>query len=230
MGDTIADRLRGVLDRIAAAQARAGRAPGSVTLCAVTKTFPASLVAEAAAAGVTDVGENRVQEAESKRPAVAAPLAWHLIGHLQGNKVRRAVQLFDVIESVDSLRLAERVDRVAGELGRNPAVYIQVDLAREPTKTGAPAGEVSEIATALDRAEHARLAGLMTVPPLCDDPEDVRPYFRRLRALRDELNALGRLSRPLAGLSMGMSHDFEIAVEEGATVVRVGSAIFGARG
>jgi pyridoxal phosphate enzyme (YggS family) len=229
--ETIADRIRRILDRIAAAGARVGRGPGGVTLCAVTKTFPAAYVGEAAAAGVTDVGESRVQEAEGKRPDVAGGdgLRWHLIGHLQGNKARRAVELFDVLQTIDSLKLAERVDRLAGELGRRPEAFIEVDLAGESTKTGAREEEVAAIAGLLGRSPNVRLVGLMAVPPYFEDPEGVRPYFRRLRELRDRLNASGVLARPLTELSMGMSHDFEVAVEEGATVVRVGSAIFGPR-
>jgi hypothetical protein len=220
------------LGRIAEAEARAGRAPGSVALCAVTKTFPPAIVAAAATAGVRDIGENRVQETAEKRPLVDTPmpLRWHLIGHLQSNKARRAVQLFEVIQTIDSLSLAERVDRIAGEEGRRPDVLIQVDLGHEAAKSGADEAETAEIAALLDRAQHVRLVGLMTLPPFFDDPEDARPFFRRLRELRDRLNDGGRLSGPLVELSMGMSHDFEIAVEEGATIVRVGTAIFGVRG
>jgi pyridoxal phosphate enzyme (YggS family) len=230
--ETVADRVREILDRIAAAEARAGRDSGEVTLCAVTKTFPATRVEEAAAAGATNVGENKVQEAEAKKPAVgnSEALRWHLIGHLQGNKARRAVELFDVIQTVDSVKLAERIDRLAGELGRAPTLLIQVDLASEPTKAGAREEEVAPIAAYLDRSRHVRLAGLMAIPPFFEDPERVRPYFRQLRALRDRINDSGMLARPLSELSMGMSHDFEVAVQEGATIVRVGSAIFGPRG
>lgn len=231
MSETIAERIEAVKARIAEAERRAGRPPGAVTLCAVTKTFPASAVVEAAAAGVSHVGENRVAEAEGKIPEAsgAAPVVWHLIGHLQSNKARRAVELFDVVETVDSLKLADRLDRLAGELGRRLAVYIQVDLGHEATKSGAGEEQVEPIATRLARSEFVTVEGLMTVPPYFDDRERVRPYFRRLRELRDHLNRSSLLPRPIAGLSMGMSHDFEVAVEEGATLVRVGSAIFGAR-
>jgi pyridoxal phosphate enzyme (YggS family) len=226
--------VTGVMDRIRAAELRAGRADGSVSLCAVSKTFPPEAVVEAAAAGVTTVGENRVQEASDKRPAVeamgATGLRWHLIGHLQSNKVRRAVEIFDVIETLDSVELVDRVDRIAGELGRTIDVLVQVDLGHEPTKSGADESDVPAIVERTARAENLRLRGLMTVPPLLDDLELVRPYFRRLRELRDRLNAELTLDRPLVDLSMGMSHDFEVAIEEGATIVRVGSAIFGARG
>lgn len=227
--ETIAARVRAVRERIAAAALRAGRDPDSVALCAVTKTFPADAVREAIAAGITVVGENRVQEADGKRPLVGPGAEWHLIGHLQGNKARRAVELFECIESIDSLKLAERVVRLAGEAGLRREVYVQVDLGHEPTKSGAEETEAGEIVAVLDQAPQVRLAGLMTVPPYFDDPELVRPFFRQLRELRDRLNDSGALSEPIAGLSMGMSHDFEVAVEEGATLVRVGSAIFGAR-
>jgi pyridoxal phosphate enzyme (YggS family) len=230
MADSMVERVQAIRDRIASAAARAGRPAGDVTLCAVSKTFPAEFVDAVAAAGVGDIGENKVQEAEGKQPAVRAALRWHLIGHLQSNKARRAIELFDVIQTVDSVKLAERVDRIAGDLGRRPEVYVEVDLAREATKTGAPEENVGAIVDALDRAANVRLVGLMAVPPYFEDPEDVRPYFRRLRELRNHLNDTGRLGSPLLGLSMGMSHDFEVAVEEGATLVRVGTAIFGARG
>jgi len=224
-GTGIAARLREVENRIRAAEARQGRPAGSVLLCAVTKTFPAAAVAEAVEAGVTDIGENRVQEADAKQPEVDAlgvHPRWHLIGHLQSNKARRAVQMFEVIESIDSLAIAERVVRLADELGRNIEAYVEVDLGHEETKTGADVAEVPAILAALSRSSNVKVSGLMTVPPYFEDLERVRPYFVRLRALRDEL-------LPGGGLSMGMSHDFEVAIEEGATIVRVGSAIFGSR-
>jgi PLP dependent protein len=230
MSETIASRVAEIRERVAEAAGRSGRSPDEVTLCAVSKTFPAESVAEAAEAGIVDVGENKVQEADFKKPLVRAPLKWHLIGHLQSNKARRAVELFDVIQTIDSLKLAERIDRIAGEIGRQPQVYVEVDLAGESTKTGAPVEKVAEIVEALDGARNARLAGLMAIPPYFEDPSHVRPYFRRLRELRDRLNDSGKLDSALVGLSMGMSHDFEVAIEEGATLVRVGTAIFGSRG
>lgn len=223
----IAARLQAVVLRMRAAELRVGRTPGSVTLCAVTKTFPAAAVAEAIAAGVSDVGENRVQEADGKQPDVAALGArarWHLIGHLQSNKARRALQLFDVIQSIDSVSLAQRIVRSSDELEREIEAYVQVDLAHEATKSGAEIADVTAILEALaSDSGRVRVAGLMTVPPFFDDPECVRGYFERLRVLRDDV-------LPGGGLSMGMSHDFEVAIEEGATLVRVGSAIFGSRG
>lgn len=220
----VADNLRRVEARLREAERRAGRPEGSVTLCAVSKTFPAEAVAEAVAAGVAELGENRVQEAEAKRAAaeaLGARARWHLIGHLQSNKARRAVELFDVVQSVDSLDLARRLDRVAGELGRALDVYLQLDLGREATKTGATEGEAGAIAKFLAASERLRFVGLMTVPPFFDDAEETRPYFRRLRELAEGYG--------VSGLSMGMSHDFDVAVDEGATVVRVGTAIFGGR-
>lgn len=227
MADTgIAARLREVENRVRGAEARSGRPSGSVLLCAVTKTFPATAVAEAVAAGVTDIGENRVQEADGKRDEVIALGArprWHLIGHLQSNKARRAVQMFEVIQSIDSVGIAERVVRLAEELERSIEVFVEVDLGQEETKTGADVADVPAILSALSTSTHVQVSGLMTVPPFFEDLEKVRPYFVRLRALRDEM-------LPGGGLSMGMSHDFEVAIEEGATIVRVGSAIFGSRG
>lgn len=222
--ETVADRLRRVLDRVREAERRAGRPEGSVTLCAVSKTFPAEAVAEAVAAGATDVGENRVQEAATKRPeaeALGARARWHLIGHLQSNKARRAVELFDVVQTVDSVDLIARVDRLAGELGRRPEAFVQVDLGHEPTKTGAIEDELASIVDAARAAPNVELTGLMTIPPFFDDPEAARPFFRRLRELGER--------HGVAGLSMGMSHDFEVAIDEGATLVRVGTAIFGGR-
>lgn len=222
MPKTVSERLVAVRDRIKAAAERVGRNPSEVTLVAVSKTHPSSAVGEALEAGQTVFGENKVQEAEWKRPEVGAG-TWHLIGHLQSNKARKAVKVFDVIESVDSLDLAERLERICGEEGRaRLPVYIQVDLAGEETKTGASEDELAAIVGFVRSCSHLELRGLMTIPPFLDDPEDVRPYFRRLRELRDTL-------LPGGGLSMGMSHDFETAIEEGSTNVRIGTAIFGER-
>jgi pyridoxal phosphate enzyme (YggS family) len=221
---SIGDRYDAVLERVREAARRAGRAEGSVTLCAVSKTFPADAVAEAVRAGATDVGENRVQEAAAKRPdveALGARARWHLIGHLQSNKVRRAVETFDVIQTVDSVDLVERLDRIAGEVGRELDALVQVDLGLEATKSGALESDVDAIVERLRQTERLRVAGLMTIPPFFDDPEATRPYFRRLAELAER--------HGLAELSMGMSHDFEVAIDEGATIVRVGTAIFGPR-
>jgi len=226
----IAANLAAVRGRIAAAAARAGRSPDTVRLIAVSKTFDAALVRAAHDAGQRDFGENKVQEALGKRDATAdLALTWHLIGHLQRNKARRAAEALPWIHSVDSVDLLDRLDRAAEAAGTQPRVLVQVDLAGEATKFGAPSDDVRAI---LDRAaacRAARLAGLMVLPPWSDDPEAARPWFRRLRELRDTLRGEGYPEAPLAELSMGMSHDFEVAIEEGATCVRVGTAIFGRR-
>jgi pyridoxal phosphate enzyme (YggS family) len=226
----IADRVAAVRERIARAAERASRRPADVTLVAVSKTFPAEAVREAYAAGVRHFGENRVQEAEAKIEALSDErkkgLRWHLIGHLQSNKARRAQALFDVIQSVDSAALARRLERAASEEGRRLRVLVQVDLAGEKSKFGVPAAELPELLEELRRLEGLSVEGLMVLPPYLE-AEAVRPYFRRLKTLRDEAAGAGLMDG--SELSMGMSHDFETAVEEGATLVRVGTAIFGER-
>jgi pyridoxal phosphate enzyme (YggS family) len=224
----IADAVAAVRQRIARAAARAGRSPDSVTLVAVTKTHPPAAVAEALAAGVHDFGENKVQEAEAKIAALPGqPIRWHLLGHLQSNKARRAAQLFDSIQSVDSASLASRLDRAAGEAGRTLSVLVQVELGGEATKSGLEEDELMPALEALRPLAHLSVRGLMTLPPPAEDPDQMRPYFRRLRALRDQARGAGLLAGD--ELSMGMSGDFEVAIEEGATIVRVGTAIFGER-
>jgi pyridoxal phosphate enzyme (YggS family) len=227
----IPERVAAVRERIARAAERASRPPGEVTLVAVSKTHPAEAVRAAFAAGIRDFGENRVQEAEPKiactADLAASGLRWHLVGHLQSNKARRAAGLFGVIQSVDSLELAERLARVGAETGRPVRTLVQVDLAGEATKFGLPEADLLPLLEALRGREGLRVEGLMLLPPLFDDPEEVRPYFRRLRLLRDRAQAAGTLEG--RELSMGMSHDFEAAIEEGATIVRVGTAIFGER-
>jgi len=198
---------------------------------AVSKTYPVESVRAAAAAGQRDFGENRVQEALPKIEAAAdLDLRWHLVGHLQSNKARKAARPFAFIHSIDSVDLLLAVDRAAADAGVSPALLVQVDLAGETTKHGATPGVVREIVGAAGRCGAARLGGLMVLPPFLDDVEEVRPYFRRLRELREELAAEGAEPGVLRELSMGMSHDFEVAIEEGATMVRVGTAIFGPRG
>ena len=218
--------VRARLDRAAGA---AGRSPDEIRLVAVSKTFGVAHVEAAAAAGLRDLGENRVQEALDKQAATPAlPVRWHLVGHLQSNKARRAVT-FDWIHSVDSPALLGRLDRAAADAGRSPQLLVQVDLAGEATKHGAREDEARCIVEAAAECRAVRLRGLMILPPWSDDPEAARPWFRRLRALRDELQAGAPGSVRLDELSMGMSHDFEVAIEEGATMVRVGTAIFGRR-
>lgn len=228
--DGIARNLDAIRRRIHAAADRAGRSPASITLVAVSKTFSAADVRAAASAGQRVFGENRVQEALPKIDALAdLGLEWHLIGHLQSNKARKAVPAFAWIESIDSLDLLKKVDAAAAESGVRRSVLIQADLAHEATKHGA---ETSTLRPLVDAALESRaldLRGLMLVPPIPTEAEDSRPWFRQLCALRDGLAADGVPADRLRELSMGMSHDFEVAIEEGATIVRVGSAIFGGR-
>jgi len=228
--DEIATSLLGVRQRLARALARAGRLPSSARLVAISKTRPAGDVRAAVEAGQVDFGENRVQEALEKIAATSdIPITWHLVGHLQSNKAKRAAGSFAWIHSIDSADLLKRVDAAAEEAGRRPELLVQVDLAGEPTKHGAPAEAWLSLFEAASACRAARVAGLMLLPPFTSDPEDARPYFRRLRELRDELAARGVPPDMLRELSMGMSHDFEVAVEEGATLIRVGTAIFGER-
>ena len=230
MAEAIQDNLARVQAAIAQAARRAGRRPEEVRLIAVSKTFDAAAVRQAVAAGARDLGENRVQEAAGKVGAVRGEgLRWHLIGHLQSNKARLAVKTFDVIHTVDSVELAERLARICDEEQRRLDVLVQLDLGHEATKTGADESDLPAIVEALDRARFLSLTGLMTLPPLFEDVERVRPFFRRLRGIRDRLNQQRTAERRLNELSMGMSHDFQVAIEEGATMVRVGTAIFGTR-
>lgn len=219
MGEGLCQNLAEVESRIARACARCGRRREEVTLLAVTKTFPPQVILEAYRLGLREFGENYVQEFEQKSPHVRSlPGArFHLIGHLQSNKSRRAGELFDVIQTVDSEKLARRLDA----LGRPLEVMIEVKLSPEEAKAGCAPGDLASLINAIRACPNLRLTGLMTMPPWSDDPEQSRPYFRRLREL-----AAGH---GLRGLSMGMSHDLEAAIEEGATIVRVGTALFGAR-
>ena len=225
-------RLAGIRAQIAAVAEKAGRAAHEVTLIAISKTHPASAVRLLIDLGATDIGENRVQEAEGKITDVGRDRArWHLVGHLQANKVRRAVNLFDVIHSLDSVDLAQRLHRICGEERKETLpVLIQVDLGHEETKSGIDESELNHLVESLGPLTRLRLIGLMTLPPFFDDPEQSRPFFRRLRELRDELAARGAFGDRQGELSMGMTHDFAVAIEEGATMVRIGTAIFGERG
>ena len=227
----IAANLRAVRERIARAASRGGRSERSITLVAVSKTHPAEAVREAFLAGQLEFGENKVQEGEAKVAALGAlrpaGLRFHLVGHLQSNKAKKAVALFDLIHSVDGLDLGRKLAAAAAEAGQVQDVLVQVDLAGEATKHGV--GEDALLATleSLRGLAALRVLGLMILPPFEDDPEKTRPYFRRLRELRDRAASEGILAG--SALSMGMSHDFEVAIEEGATIVRVGTAIFGER-
>ena len=225
----IADNLAAVRRRLSAAAQRAGRNASDITLVAVSKTFSADDVRAAAAAGQVDFGENRVQEGLDKIDSLKdLALAWHLIGHLQSNKAKKAVA-FGWIQSIDSRDLLRKVDGAAADAGLRPQVLVQVDLANEATKFGAAETVVNDLVKAALDAKAVQLRGLMIVPPIPDQPEASRPWFRRLRDLRDSFVSAGTPAASLAHLSMGMSDDFEVAVEEGATIVRVGSAIFGRR-
>ena len=227
----LAVRFAGVKARIEAAATKSGRDPKEVRLIAISKTHPPSLIKALVELGATDLGENRVQEAEGKIPQVGRNAArWHLVGHLQANKARRALQLFDVIHSLDSIALAQRLDRLCVDIERpSVPVLIQVDLGHEETKSGIDEQELPQLIDAMKSLERLELIGLMTLPPFFADPEQARPYFRRLRQLRDELAATGIFGENRGELSMGMTHDFEVAIEEGATMVRIGTAIFGER-
>ena len=224
---SIADNLTRVRAELAGAARAAGRDPDSVTLVAVSKTWPASDVAEALAAGQRVFGENKVQEMLAKIPEAPAGLEWHLIGHLQSNKVRKVLPVCALIHSVDSLGLARDLSRVAGELGLIARVLLQVNVASDEAKFGFPVGVVKAAFAEILTLPHLEVRGLMTVPPFDEDLERVRPQFAALRRLREELEKDHGVSLP--ELSMGMSHDCRIAIEEGATMVRVGSAIFGRR-
>ncbi|MFN0279530.1 MAG: YggS family pyridoxal phosphate-dependent enzyme [Pyrinomonadaceae bacterium] len=224
MPSDLSTHLAEVRLRIEKAAERAGRKADEIKLMAVSKTQPVETLRDAIAAGVNVFGENKVQEAEGKIAEIGRDAAeWHLIGHLQSNKARKAVQLFDVIHSVDSVELAKKLERICIEEGRGALpVFVQVDLAGEETKSGIAESDLPELAGYLKTCDRLRFRGLMLLPPFFDEAEAARPYFKRLRCIRDE-------TLPGGELSMGMSHDFKTAIEEGATIIRVGTAIFGER-
>lgn len=225
----VAARLAEVRRRIAAAAAAAGRDPAGVTLVAVGKTFPAAALQAAVEAGATDLGENRVQEAAAKRPHVSGG-RWHLIGPLQRNKARTALEVFDAVHTLDRPELAERLELLLAESWpqRRLPVLLEVNLGDEPQKSGVSPSAAAALLGRVLACSHLEARGLMAIPPWCEEPEASRPHFRALRELRDRLEV--EVGVPLPELSMGMSHDFELAIAEGATMVRVGTAIFGARG
>ncbi|HUU33397.1 MAG TPA: YggS family pyridoxal phosphate-dependent enzyme [Vicinamibacterales bacterium] len=230
LSSTIAARLDAIRGRIAAAAARSGRSPEAVRLVAVSKTYPAACVEAAVAAGQLDFGENKVQEGLQKIAEVTDNrIRWHVIGHLQSNKARKAAEAFHWIHAVDNLSLLRKLDNGAAAAGRRPKALVQVDLAGEATKFGAAPGDLPGIFAAAAECTALELVGLMLLPPAVDDPDGARPWFRKLVAVRDGLQAAGIPAARLSELSMGMSHDFEVAIEEGATIVRIGSAIFGER-
>lgn len=230
---SIADNLSQIRERIAKAAVRAGRTPEEITLMAVSKTFPAERIEEAYAAGQRIFGENRVQEFEDKSPALRKleGAQFHLIGHLQSNKAAKAAELFGCIDTVDSVRLAKRLNDAAGRLQRKLPVLIEINSGGEEQKSGvAPVSlELEQLLTAAPEFQHLRICGLMTIPPWSEESEHARPFFRMLRQIREDL---AKRNLPCVGLdvlSMGMSHDFEVAIEEGSNQVRIGTAIFGRR-
>src|SRR5271154_87404 len=228
--DSVRENLLRVQERIAASALRAGRRAEEITLIGVSKTHPAAAIRAAYEAGVRHFGENRVQEWEGKRGELEDLQAdWHLIGHLQSNKAGRAAKIFRSVDSVDDLALAQRLDRAIGGLGTAGRLrgLIEVRVAPEESKSGVEITALSELAEKVAALTHLEMAGLMCIPPFLEDLKKVRPYFRKLRELREEMSK--RLGRALPALSMGMSHDFEVAIEEGATEVRVGTALFGVR-
>jgi PLP dependent protein len=227
MEQSISENLESIHTQMAAACAQAGRPADSVQLLAVSKTYGPEYVRAAAACGQSCFGENRVQEAAAKIPECPGHLQWHLIGHLQSNKAAQAARLFDWVHSVDSIKLLELLDRHAAEVGRTLQVLIQVSVSGERAKSGLAPEEVPALLERANELHQVEVRGLMTIPPLSEDPEKARPFFRRLRELREEWEAA--LGIELPELSMGMTHDLVVAIEEGATMVRVGTGIFGAR-
>jgi hypothetical protein len=230
MDSDIGARIEHVKARIRRAAEAVGRDPAAVRLVAVAKTFPAEDVRRAAAAGATDVGENYIQEAREKFDALAGlGLTWHFIGHLQSNKARQAVRMFDLIHTLDSARLAAEIDRAAAKTGKRQDVLVQVNVAGEATKSGAAPEAAPALVRELAGMEAIRVRGLMTMPPFFDEPERVRPFFAELRRIAERIRDLGLPGVAMDELSMGMTGDFEAAIAEGATLVRVGTAVFGRR-
>lgn len=224
MTENLEARIKNVKNKIKLAAEKSRRSAEEIKLIAVTKTHPPEILLKAIESGINIFGENKVQEAENKILEIGREKAvWHLIGHLQSNKSRKAVRLFDVIHTVDSIELAERLERICQEEGRaGVSVLVQVDLAGERTKSGVSESDLPDLADFLKSCENLKFDGFMILPPFFENPEKTRPFFQRLRKIRDEM-------LPNGELSMGMSHDFEVAVEEGATIVRVGTAVFGKR-
>lgn len=224
----IAKNLEEIKNRIGAAARRAGRNPGEITLVAVAKGQPAEKILEAIEAGQRDFGENYAQELSGHVSAVGASVIhWHFIGHLQRNKVKQIIDKIALIHSVDSLELAREIDRRAAAIGRIQPILIEVNPGGEKTKTGIPPAEAESLASSIGGLDHLQLKGLMVIPPYHPDPEKARPYFRKLREIRNRINE--KIPQGLTELSMGMTDDFEIAIEEGATIVRIGTGIFGER-
>jgi pyridoxal phosphate enzyme (YggS family) len=230
---SVAENIARIREQIQSAATQAGRPASEVTLMAVSKTFPPESVLEAYAAGIRVFGENRVQEFSGKFDALRdlGDAEWHMIGHLQTNKAAKAAESFSAVDSVDSLKLARKLNEAAAQLGKRLAVLIELNVGGEAAKTGMDpqSPELEKILSAASQLEHLVIRGLMTVPPFTDDPQQARPFFRRLRELRDQIGARHLPAVSMDVLSMGMSHDFDVAIEEGSTCVRVGTGIFGAR-
>jgi PLP dependent protein len=225
----VVGNYRRIMERIIDAAARVGRNPGGIRLLAAAKSQDIELVRTAIDAGVALIGENYVQEAQEKKANIRQAVEWHMIGHLQRNKAKAAVSLFDVIESLDSLALARALDKEGGKRGAKVRAYIEVNLGGESSKSGVPPSELSLLIEGASELPHLEIAGLMTVPPMSETPEQARRYFRELRELSENLNAKKILNVHIRELSMGMTHDYTVAVEEGATIVRIGTALFGPR-
>jgi pyridoxal phosphate enzyme (YggS family) len=229
--DNVTDNVKKIQERMAAACLRAGRRPEEVKLIAISKTFPPERIREAYDAGLHEFGENRVHEAASKRPTLAdLDITWHLVGHLQTNKAKTARELFQWIHSVDSSRLAQKLHQAASIAGVRLRVLVEVNLGGEESKSGVRPADVLPLVEEISRLDSLDLRGLMTIPPLLENPEDVRPYFRQLRELARQVAERKISGVATAELSMGMTHDFEVAIEEGATIIRIGTGIFGVRG
>jgi pyridoxal phosphate enzyme (YggS family) len=225
----VAANYQNIRARMGDAAARVGRDANSVRLLAAAKAQSVEAISAAIAGGVTLVGENYVQEAQEKKARLSEPAEWHMIGHLQRNKAKLAVQLFDLIESLDGIALARELDKEGRSRGKKVRVFVEVNVAGEESKSGIATSAVASLMEGVAGLSHLRIEGLMTVPPFRENLEDVRPYFRELRELKDRLNALGLPNVELKELSMGMTHDYTVAIEEGATIVRVGTALFGPR-
>ncbi|PKN18998.1 MAG: YggS family pyridoxal phosphate-dependent enzyme [Deltaproteobacteria bacterium HGW-Deltaproteobacteria-6] len=229
METAIVSNIRMIRERIAAAATRAGRDPGGIQLMAVSKTVPPERIRDAMDAGITLFGENYVQEAREKIPAIGHTVSWHMIGHLQTNKVKYVINLFDWIHSVDRLELARELDKRAGRNNRKLNALMEVNVSGEESKSGVEASLALDLVRQISVLPNLNVRGLMTMPPYSDDPETSRPYFQALRRLRDEINSAAVPNIRMDELSMGMTDDFEVAIEEGATIIRVGRAIFGER-
>ena len=228
-GAEISDNLENIRARIARAAGRSGRSPADITLIAVSKTVGIDAIGKAIEAGVTIFGESYIQEARAKIPKIDIPVRWDFIGHLQRNKARHALGLFEMIHSVDSLALAQEINRAAMNRGKKARVLVEVNISGEKAKSGIDPGRTGSLLRELISLPHLSVEGLMTMAPYSDDPEESRPYFRRLRHLKETMNELHQPDLNLKELSMGMSSDFEVAIEEGATLIRIGTAIFGER-